>query len=45
MGEISPIVLVELSDGTRAIGDGRGRTSFALGNDWETVPAIFLREV
>jgi len=41
--EPAPIVIVETKDGT-VIGDGRGRTSVAIGMDWPTINAVFLRE-
>lgn len=39
-----PIVLVETREGYAAIGDGRGRVSYAIGMGFAKVPAVVLRE-
>jgi hypothetical protein len=39
---VPSIVVVTLSDGTTAIADGRGRTNYAIGMAWETMPVTFL---
>lgn len=41
---MAPIVVVELRDGGRVIGDGRGRVSYAIGMGWPALPAVFLKE-
>ena len=42
---IPAIVLAELDDGTRMIADGRGRTSFAVGFNFKSVPVLIMQEV
>lgn len=41
---VPPIIIVQLADGTTAIADGRGRTSYAIGMGWSSVPAVFLTQ-
>lgn len=41
---IPPIVLVELLDGTRCIGDGRGRVNYAMATGMHFLPTIILKE-
>lgn len=41
---VPPIIIVELLDGNMAIADGRGRTSYAIGMGWKTIPVVFLTE-
>lgn len=41
---VPPIVIVQLTGGTTAIADGRGRTSYAIGMGWKSLPAIFLTQ-
>jgi hypothetical protein len=40
---VPPIVVVTLRDGTTAVGDGRGRVSYAIGMAWAAIPVVFLR--
>ena len=40
-GRVPPIVLLDLEEGA-AVGDGRGRTSVALGMGWPTVDAVIV---
>jgi GNAT superfamily N-acetyltransferase len=41
---VPPIVVVTLRNGDTAIGDGRGRVSYAIGMAWKSIPAVFLVE-
>lgn len=41
---VPPIVLVELANGYREVGDGRSRVSLALGLGWKTIPAVVMTQ-
>lgn len=43
-GNVPAIVLAEARDGTRAIADGRGRVSLAVGLGFRSLPAIIIIE-